>query len=320
MRAGGAEGYTGELFAPPTVESVVVAVRPEQRRQLHTALSELAEQDPLINLRYDERRGEAVVSLYGEVQKEVLESTLAEQYGIDVVFRGTTVLHVERPAGRGRALEVLGQGDNPYLATLELTVEPGPAGSGVGFELDVPIEQVPIHLFKTEEFFRDALEDTLRRTLAQGLHGWPVIDVRVGVTRTGYVSPATGAGDFRKLLPLVVMSALSRAGTVVCEPVHRFRLDGPVGTLSAVLAVFGRYMESSLIDGPAFVVEGRVPVSRLRSLESAVAGLTHDEGVLEATFDSYRPVPPPYPARERWDDNPLDRREYLLRVERRLRL
>ncbi|MBM2623679.1 TetM/TetW/TetO/TetS family tetracycline resistance ribosomal protection protein [Actinoplanes sp. LDG1-06] len=317
--APGAEGGAGaELFAPPTLETVVEAVHGWQRRELHAALTELAEQDPLIGLRQDDRRGELAVSLYGEVQKEVLETTLAEEYGVAVAFRETSVLHIERPTGPGHAVELLGKDGNPYLATLEMVVEPGPPG--VTFELDVPIEQVPIHLFKTERFFADALEETLRRTLTQGLHGWPVTDVRVRVTRTGFVSPATGAGDFRKLLPLVLMSALARAGTVVCEPLHRFRLDGPADTLGAALGVFGRYLESSRVEGPVFVVEGLVPAARLRELEIAVPGLTRGEGVLEAAFDSYRPAPPPYPSRERWDDNPLDRRQYLLRVERRLRL
>ncbi|MBU2666851.1 TetM/TetW/TetO/TetS family tetracycline resistance ribosomal protection protein [Actinoplanes bogorensis] len=308
---------TPELFAPPTLETVVVPVHHEQKPDLHAALTELAEQDPLIDLRQDDRRGELAVSLYGEVQKEVIETTLAEEYGVAVAFRETSVLHIERPTGTGRALEILGKDGNPYLATLGLTVEPG---DGLSVELDVPIEQVPIHLFKTEEFFRAALTETIRRTASQGLHGWPVTDLRVRVTRTGYVSPLTGAGDFRKLLPLVLMSALAQAGTVVCEPVHHFRLDGPADTLTAALGVFGRFLESSVVDGPLFVVEGRVPAARLRALETAVPGLTRGEGVLETTFDSYQPISPPFPTRARWDDNPLDRREYLLRVERRLRL
>ena len=44
---------------------------------LHRALTELAEQDPLINLRLD--GDELAVSLYGEVQKEVIEATLADR-------------------------------------------------------------------------------------------------------------------------------------------------------------------------------------------------------------------------------------------------
>ncbi|WP_127503294.1 elongation factor G [Actinoplanes solisilvae] len=307
---------TDGLFAPPTLETVVVPRDPGQARRLHAALTELAEQDPLIGLRHDD---ELAVTLYGEVQKEVLETTLAEDYGVEVGFRETTTIHIERPTGTGTALELLGENGNPFLATLELVVEPS-HGAGLTVDLELPIDQVPIHLFKTEEFFRAALAETIRRTASQGLYGWQVSDLRVRVTRAGYVSPETGAGDFRKLLPLVLMQALTRAGTVVCEPVLRFRLDGPADTLGAVLGVLGRYVESPSVEGPAFVVEGRLPASRLREVELAVPGLTRGEGALETSFDSYRPVSRPYPIRPRWDNNPLDRREYLLRVERHLRL
>ena len=41
--------------------------------------TQLAEQDPLINLRQDDVRQEMLVSLYGEVQKEVIQATLADR-------------------------------------------------------------------------------------------------------------------------------------------------------------------------------------------------------------------------------------------------
>ena len=44
------------------------------------------------------------VSLYGEVQKEVLQATLAQEYGLDVTFRKTTTICIERPAGVGCAI------------------------------------------------------------------------------------------------------------------------------------------------------------------------------------------------------------------------
>ncbi|MEV6633019.1 translation factor GTPase family protein [Actinoplanes sp. NPDC051470] len=273
-----------QLFAPPTLSTVVVPKDPADRHALHTALTELAEQDPLIGLRRDD---EIAVSLYGEVQKEVIETTLAEQYGIPVTFRETRTIHIERPAGTGGAGATLGE---YFMAALTLEVSPG---AGVEFELDVPIEQVPIHVFRTAEFFREALESAVRTTLARGPHGWPVTDIRVHVTRTGFRSPATTAADFRKLMPIVLTSALHRAGTTVCEPIHRFRLDGPVTTLGATLAALGRLgaaPESSEAGPAEYVIRGRVPAARLRALEQAIPALTHGEGVLESTFDSYRPV------------------------------
>ena len=96
-----------------------------ERGRLQAALSQLAEQDPLIDLRQDDVRQELYVSLYGEVQKEVIEATLADEYGLAVTFRETTTICVERPAGSGSAYELMGEG-NPFLATVGLRVGAGP--------------------------------------------------------------------------------------------------------------------------------------------------------------------------------------------------
>ena len=65
-----------ETFAPPTLVARIAPDRYEQHVALRAALAQLVEQDPLINIR-SEPSGELAVSLYGEVQKEVIEATLA---------------------------------------------------------------------------------------------------------------------------------------------------------------------------------------------------------------------------------------------------
>src|SRR5205085_1938504 len=107
-------------FAPPTLETVVVPSDPGDARRLRVALDQLAEQDPLINVRQDDSRRELSVSLYGEVQKEVIEATLASDYGIGVAFRDTTPIYVERPIAAGEAVELLHAETNPFLATIGL--------------------------------------------------------------------------------------------------------------------------------------------------------------------------------------------------------
>ena len=76
-------------FAPPTLETAIVARDPGGKPRLHAAITEIAEQDPLINVRQDDIRQEIYVSLYGEVQKQVIEATLATEYGVEVGFRET---------------------------------------------------------------------------------------------------------------------------------------------------------------------------------------------------------------------------------------
>src|SRR5262249_19060856 len=78
---GHARGGREHHFAPPTFETVVAPRSAADKAGLSVALGQLAEQDPLIRLRQDDERQELSVSLYGEVQKEVIQATLAADYG-----------------------------------------------------------------------------------------------------------------------------------------------------------------------------------------------------------------------------------------------
>ena len=92
---------------------MVVARRPEEQGSPRAALAQLAEQDPLIDVRQDDARHEISVSLYGEVQKEVIAATLERDYGIAADFRETTTVCIERPARIGEAERSSGRSRTP---------------------------------------------------------------------------------------------------------------------------------------------------------------------------------------------------------------
>jgi ribosomal protection tetracycline resistance protein len=312
----------GRHFAPPTLETVVVPDRAADRARMHSALTLLAEQDPLINLRQDEVRQEALLSLYGEVQKEIIQQTLAAEFGIAVGFSETTTLCIERLAGPGAAVERMSEHGNPFKATIGLRVDPGPAGSGVRFGLEIEPGALP-------RAFQQAIETTARETLRQGLHGWQVADCAIALTESGYVPPpptgwskfSSSAADFRNLTPLVVMAALREAGTAVCEPVHAFTIEAPadsIGVIMPALARMGAIPLGQRQAGSSVVIEGHIPAAAVRELQLLLPGLTGGEGVLEAAFDRYRPVRGTPPERPRSDYNPLNRQAYLLQVSRRV--
>ena len=176
-----------QQFAPPTMESVVEARIPAERARLRAALGELAEQDPFIKIRrQDDDFNEISVSLYGEVQKEVIQSTLADDYGIEAGFRETTTIYVERPVRSGDAVELLTSDANPYMATLGFRVEPGPVASGVQFLLDVDQRSVPLYIYKTKANFIDHMTRYIGLALGRGLYGWEVADCVVTLTKCEY--------------------------------------------------------------------------------------------------------------------------------------
>jgi ribosomal protection tetracycline resistance protein len=282
----------GRHFAPPSLETVVVPARPADREALRAALGQLAEQDPLINVRQDDARQEIFVSLYGEVQKEVIQATLAADFGITAGFRETTTICIERPAGVGTAAEFMGELANPFRATVGLRIVPAAAGSGVRFRLGIERGALPAA-------FQKAVEETVHQTLREGLRGWQVTDAAVTLTHSGFTPPppsgwskvSSSAGDFRNLTPLVLMSALRRAGTRVYEPVHRFHLEAPAGTawsLLPALARLGAIPDPPVTLGSLLTVTGDIPAAQVHELTQQLPALTHGAGVLDATFGYYR--------------------------------
>jgi ribosomal protection tetracycline resistance protein len=320
-------------FAPPTLETVIEPTRDTDKGALRVALDQLAEQDPLINVRQDDSRQEISVSLYGEVQKEVIQDTLANEYGVSVNFRETTTICIERPMGIGSAVDVkptkqldLNVWDgltNPFLAQVGLRVEPTPINTGVTFQLGKEV------LGTMSPAFFKAVEETVLETLRQGIYGWQVTDCKVTMTHSGFwprQSSAHGgfdknvsstARDFRYLTPLVLMDALKLAGVRVCEPMHQFNLEIPSDTLAAILPVLaklGATPQTTIMKGSSYMLEGDIPAAHIHSLQKQLPGLTSGEGILECGFDQYEPVRGEAPMRQRWDSNPLNRREYLLRI------
>ncbi|ADB34726.1 small GTP-binding protein [Kribbella flavida DSM 17836] len=294
----------GRLFAPPTLETVV---RAADRIKLYQALQQLAEQDPLIRVRQDE---EISVSLYGEVQKEVIAALLADEYGLAVTFDETRPIHLERPAGVGTAYREMGAPGNPWLATIGFRVSPAPVGTGIDYRLEVELGGLP-------RAFHTAIEHTARQTLRQGLFGWEVDDVQIDLTHTGYSSAGSVAADFRRLVPVVLMEALDRAGTTVVEPVHHFELELPPDAVAPVLGRLAEAraaVETSRIDAEHAELTGQIPAGSVHAFESQLPGLTHGEGILLTTFEGFRPVPGPSPTRPRTDGNPLNQKEYLLHL------
>ena len=288
-------------FAPPTLQSVVAPRDPDDGPRWRIALAQLAEQAPLINIR-DEPGRELTVSLYGQVQQEVLEATLRDDFGVDSIFRDTTPIYVERPRGSGEALEILHGDANPFNAEIGLRIEPAPEDSGIAFRLEVAARDIPLYVYRTREEFGAQMERYVRAALNEGLRGWQVVDCIVTMTQCAYSGsdgppsrrgPTSTAADFRKLTPLVVAQALERAGTVLCEPTVRVTLEVPtrgVGAVLPALSRLGAAVEPPSPRGELSMIVAMMPVTGADELQRQLAGLMGGEGVFESTFAGYQPV------------------------------
>ncbi len=283
---------SGRQFPPPGLESVVQPVDPGRRGSpLFRALQQLSEQDPLIDARLDGVDEEITVSIYGEVQKEVLSARLESDYGLAADFLPTRTVHVERVAGRGEGYAETSMRN----AQLGLRVGPAPVGAGLDYALGEGVERG--YLLPS---FHVAIEEALAGELAEGRHGWRLTDLRVRATHARFKAPTPSAGEFRRLTHLAFREALGRAGTTVCAPVSSFELVVPAESLTAALSMLvghGATPSPVEVGVSRCLVTGTMPTSEVGAFERRLPDLTSGRGVLLTQPAGHVPVTGPPPSR-----------------------
>ncbi|KXO02191.1 tetracycline resistance protein [Bacillus thuringiensis] len=297
-------------FAEPQMEAAIDAVPKERIHDLYAALMELCEEDPLIQVWKDDVHNELYIRLFGEVQKEVIETTLFEKYNLQVTFSNTRVVCIEKPIGIGNSVEVMDEKANPFYATVGFKVERGELNSGITYTLGVELGSLPLA-------FHKAIEDTVFQTLKQGLYGWEVTDIIVTLTHTGYASPVTTASDFRNLTPLVLMDALKQAETYVYEPVNKFELTVPEHAISTAmykLAAVPATFAEPIFNNDSYQLTGSLPVTKTENFKRMLHSFTEGEGIFTTKSAGFTKISAPFPTRKRVDYNPLNRKDYLLHV------
>lgn len=297
-------------FAEPQMEAAIDAVPKERIHDLYAALMELCEEDPLIKVWKDDVHNELYIRLFGQVQKEVIETTLFEKYNLQVTFSNTRVVCIEKPIGIGISVEVMGEKTNPFYATVGFKVERGELNSGITYKLGVELGSLPLA-------FHKAIEDTVFQTLKQGLYGWEVTDISVTLTHTGYASPVTTASDFRNVTPLVLMDALKKAETYVYEPVNAFELTVPEQAISTAmykLAAIPATFSEPIFNNDSYHLTGSLPVAKTENFQRMLHSFTEGEGIFTTKPAGFTKLKPPFPTRKRVDYNPLNRKDYLLHV------
>ena len=243
-------GNAEHHFAPPTLETVVAPCRDEDSGRLRVALAQLAEQDPLIDVRQDDsvpgafglplRRGAE-----GGDRRHARERLRPRRD----VPRGDAALRRAPCRARARRSRCSTRTRTRSMPRSGCGSIRRPRARGTtSCSTSIP-RTVPLYVYKTLESFTGHMAEYVRRALHEGLAGWRVTDCVVTMTTCAYSipdgppsrrGPRSTAADFRKLTPLVVKRALEHAGTVVCEPLVRAELELPPEAIGAVMPALGR--------------------------------------------------------------------------------
>lgn len=219
--------------------------------------------------------------LYGEVQKEVIAERLLREFGVEADFSTTSPIYVERPIATGEAEYVIDPlRDNDFWATIGIRVSPTKIGEGNRYVRDVIFGLMPAGFYRI-------VEESIMKTLEQGLFGWRVTDCEVRLVKLDWTNPTTVAADFRCLAPIIVMRALRMAQTHVYEPCQSFELEIPDGSLGEILSFLASHdamiEKTERSSGAIWTIFGDIPTRAVREVSASLSGFTHGEGVLMTT-------------------------------------
>ncbi len=254
---------------------------------VHTTLRnlrQLEEEDPMLQILWNEELGEIHACLMGEVQIEILQSLIKERFGIEVSFGTGNIVYKE-------TIQTASEGVGHYeplrhYAEVHLLLEPGEQGSGLTFSSSCSTDMLDVNW---QRLILTHLEEKIHRGV---LTGAPITDMRITLTAGRAHLKHTEGGDFRQATYRAVRHGLMRARSVLLEPYYEFRLEIPSEMTGRALTDIQRmHGESSQpqIEGAMTIITGKAPVVCMRDYQTEVAEYSRGQGRLSCVLMGYEP-------------------------------
>lgn len=272
----------------PVLEPVLTyRVDLPQNIDVHTAIAKLKileEEDPQLNVVWNERLGEIQIQLMGEIQLEILKSIILERFGFEVEFGTGNIIYKETISN---TVEGVGHFEPlRHYAEVHLILEEGKRGSGVEITSNCREDQLD------KNWQRLILTHLYEKTHQGVLTGSPITDIKITLASGKSHPKHTEGGDFRQATYRAVRQGLMQAESVLLEPVYEFTLEIPtenVGkAISDIQRMHGNFnpIES---DGEFSVITGIAPVATMGSYQKDVNNYTHGKGRLICSLKGYEP-------------------------------
>lgn len=247
-------------------------------------LKALEEEDPELNIYWNEALGEISVRLMGQVQMEILKRRIEERFGLDVDFAPGGIVYKETIASPSEGIghyEPL-----RHYAEVRLLLEPGKPGSGLVFSSSVGEDSLD------RSWQRLILTHLAEKQHLGVLTGSPITDMRITLIAGRSDVKHTEGGDFREATYRAVRQGLMEAESVLLEPWYRFKLSLPrenLGRAMSDLERMGAKCEPPMEENNAIALNGTAPVAEMRDYFTAVTAYTKGEGRLSCRLSGYMP-------------------------------
>lgn len=252
--------------------------------EMHRLLKLLEEEEPTLEVSFDEITKDIYVHLMGEVQTEILTKQIKDRYDIDVTFSTGKILYKETIED---TVEGVGHFEPlRHYAEVHLKLEPLDRGEGLIFESSVSENDLALNW---QRLILTHLHEKNHRGV---LTGSPITDMKITLV-SGKAHPKhTEGGDFRQATYRAVRQGLMQTESVLLEPFYDYELTVPSDCVGRAMLDIDRMWGTSEVTSQRpeeAVITGIAPVSTLNGYAKEVRAYSKGKGSLSVSFHGYAP-------------------------------
>lgn len=266
----------------PTLTSKVIFDKSYNLKEVLGYFRILENEDPALNVIWNETHQEIQVSIMGKIQLEVLKEVALNRFNLKIEFGPCEIMYKEtidsKTYGYGH-FEPL-----KHYAEVHLKMEPNKRGEGITFENKCHADDLTTgnqNLIKTHIFERNH----------HGLlTGSPITDMKITLLTGRAHNKHTEGGDFREATFRAIRQGLEKANNILLEPFYKFKIDVELDYMGKVISDIQRLNGS--FDPPEtklnkVSITGRGPVATFMDYSSEILTFTKGKGSVSLIFDGY---------------------------------
>lgn len=271
-----------ELDMVPTLTSKVMFDKSLNVKEVLSIFQILQNEEPSLNIVWNENLKQIQVNIMGEIQLEVLKEILKSRFGLNIDFGKSEILYKEtvkeKTIGYGH-FEPLG-----HYAEVQLIIEPGMRNSGINFKsIAHPdnLNQGHQNLVKTHIFEKEH----------NGiLGGYPITDIEVTLITGRAHNKHTSGGDFRQATLRALRQGLEQVENEILEPFYKFKIEVGheyIGRVISDIQKMNGEFNNPIISEDICTIEGRGPVATLMDYPIEIISFSKGSGSIVFIFDGY---------------------------------
>jgi elongation factor G len=285
-----AAGVAPIEFPQPVMSFAVTPKAKGDEDKATQALRRLAEEDPTLVLRRDERTGEQLLAGMSQMHVEVAVSRLKSRFGVEVDLHQPRVPYLEtiRKEARARHRYKKQTGGRGQFGDCDLVLEPRPGHEGYEFVDKIVGGVIP-------QGFRPAVDKGVQEAMQHGeLAGAPVVGVTVRLVDGQYHNVDSSEMAFKIAGSMAFKDAYAKADPVLLEPIMALDVTVPDDSVGAVNGDLnsrrGRLLGMDPVGGMT-TIRAEVPMSEILTYSQSLTSLTGGRGDYSMHFLRYEEVP-----------------------------